>query len=220
MKRFAILLLVLLGNLWAVPVAVGGNGLALTQDSASTLTTLETDLSANGSTLISIPMDLGSMDVGQWLVKAGLSPMGIHGWSAREQKYIPLKTLRPGEGFLLARGPGKVSIQGQRIVANSVELPLEKGWNLIGSPYETGIPVVALRINLNGKIKLYKPAVEGKWVGGVHTLIDGQMAPVAVNDSTMLAPWRGYWLYSYQPCTLQIPSAQSTEKARGGHRKR
>ena len=84
MKRFAILLLVLLGNLWAVPVAVGGNGPALTQDSASTLTTLETDLSANGSTLFSIPMDLGSMDVGRWLVKAGLSPMGIHGWSARE----------------------------------------------------------------------------------------------------------------------------------------
>ena len=220
MKRFSILLLVLLGNLWTVPIAVASNGIAPAQDGASTLTTLETDLAANGSTLFSIPMDLGSMDVGHWLVKAGLSPMGIHGWSAREQKYIPLKTLRPGEGFLLAKGPGKVAIQGQKIVATSVELPLEKGWNLIGSPYETGIPLAALRINLNGKIKLYKPAAEGKWVGGVNTLINGQMASVAVNDNAMLAPWRGYWLYSYQPCTLQIPSAQSTEKARGGKRKR
>jgi len=215
MKRFAVLLLALLGNLWAGPIALASAETVVVQDNASAFATLEVDLAASGSSLFSIPLDLGSMDVGQWLEKSGLSPLGIHGWNAQTQTYKPLKSLRPGEGFLLAKGPGKLSIRGQRIVAKSVELPLEKGWNLIGVPYEAGIPVSSLQIKLNGKVKPYNPAAEAKWVGGVNTLINGQMTSVALTGSTMLEPWRGYWLYAYQACILQIPTPQSVGKDKG-----
>ena len=212
MKKFTVLLLALLGNLWAGPIALASAETVVVQDNASAFATLEVDLAASGSSLFSIPLDLGSMDVGRWLEKSGLSPLGIHGWNAQTQTYKPLKILRPGEGFLLAKGPGKVSIRGQKIVAKSVELPLEKGWNLIGVPYEAGIPVSSLQIKLNGKVKPYNPAAEAKWVGGVNTLINGQMISVAVTGSTMLEPWRGYWLYAYQACVLQIPSPQPVGK--------
>lgn len=220
MKRLWVLSLALLVNLWGGAITVGGAEVSVPRGSDNTPLILEANLSANGSTLLSIPLDTGSTDVNQWLVNMGLSSMGIHGWSAQTQKYVPLKTLRPGEGFLVARGPGKVSIQGQRIVAPSVEVPLAKGWNLIGVPYESGIPLFSLRINLSGETKNYNLAAEVKWVGGVNTLIDGQMIPVAHSDSTVLESWRGYWFYAYQPCTLQIPSAQPDKKARSNKHKR
>ena len=217
MLRLVIVLLTLLGNLSVCPGAGVSAEIVTTQDKSDTHTTLEVDWSAQNSTLLSVPLDLGSMDIGRWLENKGLSPLGIHGWNAQTQSYVRLKTLRPGEGFLLAKGPGKVSINGVKIVVNAVDFPLEKGWNLIGVPYETGIPLATLRIKLNNVIKAYRPAAENKWVGGVNTLIDGQMMPVA-DDSATLEPWRGYWLYAYQPCILQIPAVKSADKNTKGNK--
>lgn len=173
---------------------------------------LEAGLLANGSTLLSIPLDLGSMDVGAWLMTAGLSPKGIHGWDARLQKYVPLKTIQPGQGFLLARGPGKIMITGRRVTAASVDLLLNKGWNLVGVPYETGLPMGTLSVTLDGKTESYTVAVDKHWVAGMTSLIDGKLAPLN-GPTVLLEPWRGYWLYAYQPCLLTLPAFQSEEPA-------
>ena len=182
---------------------------------------LEANLTASGSTLYSLPLDPGSLDVGDWLLAAGLSAKGVHGWDAQAQKYVQLKNLRPGEGFLLARGPGKVTVAGKKVVADTVLLPLAKGWNLIGVPYETGIALASLKITLEGKTESYLPAVEKRWVGGVNSLIDGKMAPL-VAASAVLEPWRGYWFYAYQPCQLTFPALQPTrvEPPAKGHLRR
>jgi hypothetical protein len=217
MKRPATLLFTLLGMLWAGLISARAAAPLPEPGEAAAPVTLQMELAANGATLLSIPLDFGTLDVGQRLEKAGLSPLGIHGWSAKEQRYVPLRMLRPGEGFLLVRrGPSEVPIQGKRIVADTVELPLETGWNLIGVPYETGVPLDSLRIKLNGEVKSFKLATEKKWIGGVNTLIDGQSLPVVADGKALLSPWRGYWLYAYQPCLLQIPSAQTVEKSKGG----
>jgi hypothetical protein len=192
----------------------------LAQGNVGELVTLQIDLTAKGSTLVSIPLDLESMDVGQWLVGTGLSPKGIHGWDAQTQRYVPLRTIRPGEGFLLARGPGKVSIQGKRIVSDTVELTLNKGWNLLGVPYESGIPLAALRVTLDGKTESYAQAVENKWIGGVSSLMDGASVPISADDNPKLEPWRGYWLYAFQPCLLSMPSSWFLEKVKAGKPKR
>ena len=173
--------------------------------------TLEGELIANGSTLMSIPLDLGSLDVGAWLAASGISSKGIHGWDARSQKYVPLKTVRPGEGFLLARGPGKLPVSGQRVTASAVELPLDKGWNLIGVPFESGIPLEQLRIVLDGKTEKFLAALEKKLVAGVSTLVDGRSSSLSV-ESAQLKPWLGYWLYAYQPCKLIFPALQKETK--------
>lgn len=166
--------------------------------------TLEAGLLANGSTLLSIPLDLGSKDVGAWLVEAGLSPKGMHGWDARLQKYVPLKTVQPGQGFLLARGPGKLQVTGQRVTASAVEVVLNKGYNLVGVPYEARLPLGSLRITVDGKTENYPAAVEKKWIGAMTALVDGKLTPLT-EPTAYLEPWRGYWLYAYQPCQLTIP---------------
>jgi hypothetical protein len=209
-----ILFMLLLFHLYAASVWADIAETALVQGSVEELVTLEIDLSASNSTLLSIPLDTGTMNVGQWLVAAGLSPRGIHAWNAQEQRYVPLRALRPGEGFLLARGPGKVSVQGRRIVADSVELPLGKGWNLIGVPYETEIPLTALRITVEGKTESYASAAAKKWVGEVKTLINGSPASLAVDKNSKLEPWHGYWFYAYRSCILHIPSLQAIEKSK------
>jgi hypothetical protein len=174
--------------------------------------TLEGNLVANGSTLFSLPLDPGSLDVGGWLLAAGLSVKGIHGWDAQTQGYVPLKTIRPGEGFLLARGPGKVSVSGKKLAAESVDLTLRKGWNLIGVPYETGIVLATVRITLEGKTEGYLSAVEKKLVGAVNALVDGRLTPL--DASARLEPWHGYWFYAYQSCLLNIPSGQVVPKVK------
>ena len=113
-----------------------------------------------------------ALDVGAYLVQSGLSSKGLHAWDARAQGYVPLTTLRPGQGFLLAHGPGKVSFTGQRVTTETVELSLSKGWNLIGVPYESGVPLASLRIVLDGKSENYLAAVEKKWAGGINALQD------------------------------------------------
>lgn len=170
---------------------------------------LEVNLTASGSTLYSLPLDPGPLDIGDWLLAAGLSAKGMHGWDAQAQKYVPLTSLRPGEGFLLARGPGKVTVTGKKINAD-VLLPLAKGWNLIGVPYETAIALTNLKITLDGKTEPYLPAFEKKWVGAVNSLIDGNL--LVLNSGAVLEPWRGYWFYAYQPCLLNIPAAQDAAK--------
>jgi hypothetical protein len=179
--------------------------------------TLDAVLSAKGSTLLSFPLDLGDLDVGAWLVAAGVSSRGIHGWDARLQKYVQLKGIRPGQGFLLAHGPGKIPVTGRRLTTPTLEVSLHKGWNVIGVPFETSLPLAALRVVLDGKTENFSAALEKKWIGGVNALVDGNTVPLSPATAA-LDPWRGYWLYAYQPCQLIIPDVQreSEAKARKG----
>jgi len=181
--------------------------------------TLEAELVASGSTLLSIPLDLDNLDVGAWLVASGISSKGVHGWDARAQKYVPLKTVLPGQGFLLARGPGKLPVSGQRVIAEVVEIPLFKGWNLIGVPFEGGLPLAKLRIALDGNTENFLVAAEKNWVGGVSALVDGKSASLSA-ETAQLEPWRGYWLYAYQPCQLIFPALEKETKIQGKKRKR
>ena len=217
MFRLIVLLLLWSFGCWLAPVAAEPP-----RESAPVgeSVTLETNLSAESSTLFSVPLDLGPLDVGSYLVQAGLSSKGVHAWDAQAQGYVPLKNLRPGQGFLLARGPGKVSFTGQRVTADAVELFLNKGWNLIGVPYESGVPLANLRIVLDGKSESYLASVENKRAGVINALQDGRNTAVVTAETTVLEPWRGYWLYVYQPCQLSILSPETASKGKVSKDKR
>lgn len=217
MFRLIVLSLVWLLGSWLAPVAAESP-----QEFAPAAgpVTVAADFSASSSTLFSIPLELGSLDVGEHLAKAGLSSRGIHGWDARSQSYVPLTTLHPGQGFLLARGPGKISFTGEQVTAETVELALHKGWNLIGVPYQSGVPLAALRIVLDGKSENYLSAVEKKWAGGINVLQDGRNTALVASETTVLEPWRGYWLYVYQPCQLSILSPEALLKVKASKGKR
>ena len=97
-------------------------------------------------------------------------------------------------------------------MAAAVELPLGKGWNLVGVPYESALPIAKLRIVLEGKAESFPVAMEKKWVGGVNALVDGRSSALDA-QSEQLEPWRGYWLYAYQPCQLIVPALQQEANA-------
>ncbi|GEM_PF-4180020 len=210
MRIRTILLVACLLGWWWSPVAAESPADSLP---ATGWVTLETNLAAGNSSLFSVPLDLGPLDLGEYLAKAGLSLKGIHGWDARTQSFVALATLRPGQGFLLAHGPGKIAFSGQLVTAAAVEIALDKGWNLIGVPYQSGVPLSALRITVDGKSESYAAAAEMKWTGAVHTLREGKTTALAV-ETAVLEPWHGYWLYAYQPCQLSIPSPEALTKAK------
>ena len=196
-------------NVTAPPPATPGTA----ADADDGTLVLEGELTAKGATLLSVPLDLGIQDFGRQLVAAGLSPVGIHLWSGLEQNYTPLKRLRPGQGFLVTKSPGKMTFRGLEITAPFVEVALFKGWNLIGVPGEMPIPLAALQVVAGGEILPYAEAAAKRWVGAVNGQIDGVRIPVKADAAGRLEPWHGYWLYAYQPGILRIPTTAPPEKA-------
>jgi GH25 family lysozyme M1 (1,4-beta-N-acetylmuramidase) len=107
----------------------------------------------------------------------------------------------------------------------SFTLRLQRGWNLIGSPYLQEIPwrLDSVQVRLGSETKSLAAARDAGWVEDylwawrqdVQDPSKGRY--VLVYDTGVireaigyLSPWRGYWLYAHQECELILRSPQRT----------
>ncbi len=107
----------------------------------------------------------------------------------------------------------------------SFTLRLQRGWNLIGSPYLQEIPwrLDSVQVRLGSETKSLAAARDAGWVEDylwawrqdVQDSSKGRY--VLVYDTGVireaigyLSPWRGYWLYAHQECELILRSPQRT----------
>jgi hypothetical protein len=77
------------------------------------------------------------------------------------------------------------------------QIPIYKGWNMIGNPYAHSIPWRAALFTYQGKTKTLIEAEKAGWVRSVlYTYGGSNVGYQRVTDRDLLEPFTGYWLYA------------------------
>ncbi len=76
------------------------------------------------------------------------------------------------------------------------QIPLYKGWNMIGNPYAHPVPWRAALFTYQGKTKPLLEAESAGWVkSALYTYGGSSVGYQRVTDRDLLEPYTGYWLY-------------------------
>lgn len=118
-------------------------------------------------------------------------------------------TLTPGTGYWI-RADDANSISGRSYTQNqvsSVEIPVTYGWNLLGNPYQSAIPLSNLRVKyINNTTQSFEDAINDSrvvgyvwsWEKSLNQYIFIAIHPDRYNTSatkqTSINPYRGFWL--------------------------
>lgn len=120
-----------------------------------------------------------------------------------------LTSIDPTKGLWIEMtAPGVLIVDGTLPVNPSIQLCA--GWNLVGYPRDTPLPVRGALAAIAGKyttVFAYDPAVPlDPWLGYLET------APGYANDLDLMEPGKGYWIYATQATTLTFvePGAAPT----------
>jgi hypothetical protein len=132
------------------------------------------------------------------------SPSG-EGWifSMKDSNAQNLSVLEPGRGYLIDSSENfTIEVRGK-----AVELPyrisLNKGWNLIGVPFNRTIDVNNVTVNAEHKRYIYSEAVEKGLISAFLWSYDGiEWNYVAQNDT--LVPGNAYLLEASSDCRLEF----------------
>jgi len=155
--------------------------------------------------------DLGSYGPSHWR---------LFGYQPALGNYMESPSLRLGVGYWLSSvNSCTLDVQGYRLPLrnHSTKIPLASGWNLIGNPYDTLIPVSSLMVIDTGGISrpFSDTLVNGLlrqrlwfWSDNSNNLVnDGSWDQDTISPLDSLdrmKPWLGYAVYATRPCTLQI----------------
>jgi dipeptidyl aminopeptidase/acylaminoacyl peptidase len=126
--------------------------------------------------------------------------------------------------FTLQVGKGFWARFGQEVIPNvrgdlpddtrPFEIPVKKGWNIIGNPWlvELNWDANAIQVRINGQTKALKDAssiVEPyawRWDGSAYQLVIDPSLLTGVDNK--LPKWEGAWVFAWQDATLLIPLPQ------------
>jgi hypothetical protein len=100
------------------------------------------------------------------------------------------------------------------------EIPVKKGWNIIGNPWLVDLnwDANAIQVRVNGQTKALKDAssiVEPyawRWDGSAYQLVIDPSLLTGVDNK--LPKWEGAWVFAWQDATLLIPFPQGNRLGR------
>lgn len=108
----------------------------------------------------------------------------------------------PGLGYFLYSPADNImlGIGGLEIKETAYRVALQKGWNMIGNPYNKTILLrdISVKDNVTGEMRSFVDAVKGGWIGNtVYYLKGGSYDFASFSDTppASLEPWIGYWIY-------------------------
>lgn len=85
-------------------------------------------------------------------------------------------------------------------------LPLASGWNMVGNPFVYPVYWGQVLVYSGGETKTLDDAYRARWID--KTLFswntDKWDYDISSDSSTLLNPWKGYWVNTYRPLTLVI----------------
>ena len=89
----------------------------------------------------------------------------------------------------------------------STEIPVTYGWNLLGNPYQSNLPLANLRVKYkNGTTQSYEEAINDKNVAGyvwnwnasskqyIFIAIHPERYDTGAPKQTFVSPYQGFWL--------------------------
>ncbi|MDO9171417.1 MAG: hypothetical protein Q7W29_06255, partial [bacterium] len=104
--------------------------------------------------------------------------------------------MRQGRGYWVGATNGfRFTMEGQPDL-DGTAIPLSCGWNLVGSPIWTTMPLDLVKVAYQGHRYEYQAAVQMGLVSNLvysYLTASGSYAP-----QSYLQPWQGYWLAAYQ----------------------
>ena len=121
----------------------------------------------------------------------------------------PADSLRLGVGYwVFLKNPVPLTVQGATPSAAFVPVALHPSWNQIGVPNINGVPVSSLMFdNGAGGMISFASAASSQYHVVAPTLYsyDGS-GYQPVTQSSVLQPWKAYWIQVYSGATLEIPT--------------
>lgn len=167
-----------------------------------------------GWSLISITVVPSDMNPGAVLASLGDQYVGAYAYMASDtadpwKQYIPgagsgndLASIDPSMGvWIHATSPATLCLADA--TASSTPVPLKAGWNLVGYPSQTARPVPEALASIAGKYDViygYDPGTASDPWRRFSTAM-----PAALNQLTLLEPYKGYWIHVTEDCTWTLP---------------
>ena len=118
-----------------------------------------------------------------------------------DPRYHSEEYVSPGLAYFVFSPEDNVDIllKGIKVDRDTYSIHLERGWNMIGNPYDTSIALADIIIHDESGDRTFKEAVMDGTIGNsVYFLKDGTYDFASFNDDppATLEPWVGYWIYS------------------------
>jgi hypothetical protein len=141
-------------------------------------------------------------------VHYGSDPQGVTMFTQREQV--------PGKGYWAKFDEATTIFTSGDLPDDTrpFEIPVKKGWNIIGNPWLVDLnwDANAIQIRVNGQTKALKDAssiVEPyawRWDGSAYQLVIDPSLLTGMGNK--LPKWEGAWVFAWQDATLLIPLPQ------------
>lgn len=161
---------------------------------------------------------LGTLNTG---TRASPSPGSnrshIYVWSPLLVQYVldpqaPADGLHLGQGYwvyLTANRPVTVAGADPSAAAGAVSVVLQPGWNMIGVPSLTAVPVSGLTFlnpSTGGRLTFNQATTGSRLISPVLYSYNGTSYD-SVTAASSLQPWQAYWVYAFTTTTVQIPTS-------------
>ncbi|MBC7330083.1 hypothetical protein H5T88_06965 [bacterium] len=150
-----------------------------------------------------------------------LSNLTLKWWNPAQGKYVDLTTLNTGQGFWMkVAGLTAVELyQGTKYTEPSFTYTIQKGWNIIGSPYTSDLDLSALTVMYGTQqLSLSEADREGLvrgYLWGYDTTTGDYILihPALSGDNRTIKGWKGYWIKAMQDGVQLVftPARKSVE---------
>jgi hypothetical protein len=161
--------------------------------------------------LFSVPYDYPGQPVDS-VINSGGQAVKLAVWDPTAMGYAitpnaPADEIRLGRGYWIRlNAAGSLASFGTPAdTTKPFSIPVEKGWNMIGEPFLSGVSIDSLQIAADGQTVAFATAVSNGWVYGTVYGYNGGTTN-AYYSAGVLATGSGYWLYAYAPATVMVPS--------------
>ena len=182
-------------------VTAGATAAAIALTPSHTFNTL-------GLQMISVPMGYSGQSIAQ-ITLPQLDTAAVYSPSINDYVITPdapADTFTPGQAYWVRlRQPTSINIQGTSPVAGTTSVPLQVGWNMIGSPYANPSNLGSATVTLaSGTSESFAAANAAGVVGVLYSydMVNNVYDPLGTSDA--LTPYIGYWVYAFQSCSLNI----------------
>lgn len=181
-----------------------------------------------GRTLVSAPYDY-TQDVKVLLSVPTSASFQFFTWLPAQGRYLFYPNA-PANRFVLGRGYFLDSSVDLPLATEGTpadesqpfDIPLSKGWNLIGNPFRFNIAWSQTEV-LNPQTNTFVSNSTAVGLGLIGNALWGYSFG-AYSVANRMEPWRGYWVYARQETTLRIPpgarvlsgDSRSVASAQGG----
>ncbi len=161
-----------------------------------------------GLQMISVPMGYSGQTIAQ-ITLPQLDTAAV--WQPTAGAYAvtptaPADTFTPGQAYWVRlKQPTSINIQGTTETAGTVAIPLQVGWNMIGSPYATPNGLGSATVTLAaGTSESFAAANTAGVVGPLYSYDSASNVYDTLGTSDPLTPYLGYWVYAFQACSLNV----------------